>query len=203
MSDWQDIPPREPSPIWPDYIKHVSKDGARYHVLSWSGLGTHCSEKDCEVNRWKGGRSHGGKGVPLGPDAAAKAGLRMTPTKPSPTEKVDPRARLLEYLDGLLVVCDAVLPVVMRTTVFTFAPAVLRAYRDEIERHTNFGARDCDYCCEDWPCPSGGRRAGPRHWSRAGASSAVRREYYVRGLEWQIYRYDRLRSLEPLLGDQA
>ena len=35
--------------------KHIVKDGARYHVKSWSLLNngesdTTCSEKDCEVN---------------------------------------------------------------------------------------------------------------------------------------------------------
>lgn len=48
-----DIPPREPS-IWPGYIKHVVKEGARYHVVSWSEQGTHCSERDCEINRRAG-----------------------------------------------------------------------------------------------------------------------------------------------------
>lgn len=32
-------------------IQHVYCDGARFHVLSWSTLGRHCSEPDCEVNR--------------------------------------------------------------------------------------------------------------------------------------------------------
>lgn len=32
-------------------IQHVICDGARFHVLSWSTLGTHCSEPDCEINR--------------------------------------------------------------------------------------------------------------------------------------------------------
>lgn len=31
--------------------KHVVCEGARYHVISWSTLGTHCSEPNCEINR--------------------------------------------------------------------------------------------------------------------------------------------------------
>ena len=30
--------------------KHISLDGARFHVLSWSTQGTHCSESNCEMN---------------------------------------------------------------------------------------------------------------------------------------------------------
>ena len=30
--------------------KHIIKEGARYHVLSWSNKGTHCSETNCEIN---------------------------------------------------------------------------------------------------------------------------------------------------------
>ncbi len=33
------------------WIKHVHCDGARFHVLSWSSAGRHCSEKDCVFNR--------------------------------------------------------------------------------------------------------------------------------------------------------
>ena len=32
-------------------IQHVYCEGARFHVLSWSTEGRHCSEPDCEVNR--------------------------------------------------------------------------------------------------------------------------------------------------------
>lgn len=34
-----------------DYIKHVRCEGARFHVLSYSTLGIHCSESDCIVNK--------------------------------------------------------------------------------------------------------------------------------------------------------
>jgi len=30
--------------------KHITCEGARFHVLSWSNLGTHCSEENCEIN---------------------------------------------------------------------------------------------------------------------------------------------------------
>lgn len=30
--------------------KHVFCEGARYHVLSYSSNGTHCSERKCEYN---------------------------------------------------------------------------------------------------------------------------------------------------------
>ena len=32
-------------------VQHVYCDGARFHVLSWSTQGRHCSEPNCEVNR--------------------------------------------------------------------------------------------------------------------------------------------------------
>lgn len=32
-------------------IQHVYLEGARFHVISWSTMGRHCSELDCEVNR--------------------------------------------------------------------------------------------------------------------------------------------------------
>jgi hypothetical protein len=39
-------------------VKHIVKEGARYHVTSWDYHGVHCSEPDCE-------RNHGvGKCVP-------------------------------------------------------------------------------------------------------------------------------------------
>lgn len=31
--------------------KHITLDGARFHVLSWSTQGTHCSEPNCEINK--------------------------------------------------------------------------------------------------------------------------------------------------------
>lgn len=31
-------------------IKHVIKEGARYHVPWWDNQGRHCSEPDCEIN---------------------------------------------------------------------------------------------------------------------------------------------------------
>lgn len=33
------------------WVEHINKEGARFHVLSWSNLGQHCSEPRCEVNR--------------------------------------------------------------------------------------------------------------------------------------------------------
>jgi len=30
---------------------HITLDGARFHVLSYSTQGTHCSEPNCEINR--------------------------------------------------------------------------------------------------------------------------------------------------------
>ena len=32
-------------------IQHVYCDGARFHVKWWDSEGTHCTEKDCEINR--------------------------------------------------------------------------------------------------------------------------------------------------------
>ena len=32
------------------YVKHIVKEGARYHVLWWDEKGRHCSEPKCEVN---------------------------------------------------------------------------------------------------------------------------------------------------------
>jgi len=31
--------------------KHITCDGARFHVLSWSSKGARCSEPKCEINR--------------------------------------------------------------------------------------------------------------------------------------------------------
>jgi hypothetical protein len=44
-----DIPPRIVNAD--GSVKHIARDGARYHILSWSTQGTHCSEPDCEINR--------------------------------------------------------------------------------------------------------------------------------------------------------
>jgi hypothetical protein len=38
-------------------VQHVYCDGARFHVLSWSTQGRHCSEPDCEVNRERESRA--------------------------------------------------------------------------------------------------------------------------------------------------
>ena len=35
----------------PEWVKHIVREGARYHVVSWSNLGRHCSEPRCEINR--------------------------------------------------------------------------------------------------------------------------------------------------------
>lgn len=43
--------PPEEAASDPNYIKHVRCEGKRFHVLSWSTKGTHCSEKDCIVNK--------------------------------------------------------------------------------------------------------------------------------------------------------
>lgn len=32
------------------WIAHVHCEGARWHVLSWSTLGEHCTEKRCIIN---------------------------------------------------------------------------------------------------------------------------------------------------------
>ena len=40
----------QPSEHVPGWLKHLRAEGARYHVLSWSNLGTHCSEPRCEIN---------------------------------------------------------------------------------------------------------------------------------------------------------
>lgn len=37
-----------------EMLKHIVEDGARIHMLSWSTLGTHCSEPDCEANHSPG-----------------------------------------------------------------------------------------------------------------------------------------------------
>ena len=35
-------------------VKHIIREGARYHVTSWDILGAHCSEPDCEHNHGVG-----------------------------------------------------------------------------------------------------------------------------------------------------
>lgn len=32
-------------------VKHIIKDGARFHVLAWDTHGQKCSEPNCEVNK--------------------------------------------------------------------------------------------------------------------------------------------------------
>jgi hypothetical protein len=46
-----ETPPVIPSEEDPKYIKHVRCEGARFHVLSWSSLGTHCSQPHCIINK--------------------------------------------------------------------------------------------------------------------------------------------------------
>jgi len=43
------FPPIEKSSVR-GFIKHVSCEGARFHVLYWDSLGSHCSEKNCVIN---------------------------------------------------------------------------------------------------------------------------------------------------------
>ena len=33
------------------YINHVHQEGALFHVLHWDTSGTHCSERDCVINK--------------------------------------------------------------------------------------------------------------------------------------------------------
>ena len=35
-------------------VKHIIKEGARYHVHWWNGYGEHCTTKDCEDNHGDG-----------------------------------------------------------------------------------------------------------------------------------------------------
>ena len=35
-------------------VKHIIKEGARYHVHSYDSNGIHCSTPDCEDNHGKG-----------------------------------------------------------------------------------------------------------------------------------------------------
>ena len=32
-------------------VKHISKEGSRYHILYYDSEGAHCSEKNCEINK--------------------------------------------------------------------------------------------------------------------------------------------------------
>lgn len=53
------FPPREPASD-PRFIKHVICEGARFHVLSYTTIGTHCSEPSCIINK-RVLSEHGGK----------------------------------------------------------------------------------------------------------------------------------------------
>lgn len=33
------------------WVTHIIAEGARFHVISWSTRGRHCSEPRCEINR--------------------------------------------------------------------------------------------------------------------------------------------------------
>jgi len=33
------------------WIKHITEEGSRRHVLRWDSQGRHCSEPNCEVNK--------------------------------------------------------------------------------------------------------------------------------------------------------
>ena len=44
-----------------EMVKHIIKEGARYHVHSWDGNGEHCSTKDCENNHGWGKCKKGGE----------------------------------------------------------------------------------------------------------------------------------------------
>ena len=37
-----------------EMVRHIVKEGARYHVPYWDENGKHCSEKRCELNHGKG-----------------------------------------------------------------------------------------------------------------------------------------------------
>lgn len=36
----------------PNYVKHVQCDGARFHVIHWDSNGSHCSCKNCIINKF-------------------------------------------------------------------------------------------------------------------------------------------------------
>jgi len=44
-----DFPPIEQSSVR-GYIKHVQCEGARFHVVHYDTLGSHCSEPTCIIN---------------------------------------------------------------------------------------------------------------------------------------------------------
>lgn len=46
--------PCVPAESDPKYIKHIRCEGARFHILSWSNLGTNCSESRCIINKPRG-----------------------------------------------------------------------------------------------------------------------------------------------------
>lgn len=50
--DWVFLP-REKINLDEKWIRHIHCDGARFHVLWWDNKGTHCSEKDCIINKLK------------------------------------------------------------------------------------------------------------------------------------------------------
>lgn len=33
-----------------EVVKHIIKEGARYHVPHWDSIGEHCSDPKCEIN---------------------------------------------------------------------------------------------------------------------------------------------------------
>ena len=33
--------------------KHIIREGARYHVLSYDSQGRKCSNPNCEINKWR------------------------------------------------------------------------------------------------------------------------------------------------------
>ncbi len=47
--DFEFVPREEVENGW---IKHVHCDGARFHTLSWTTLGTKCSETKCILNKY-------------------------------------------------------------------------------------------------------------------------------------------------------
>lgn len=48
MSCWELLPrTRNPNGT----LKHIRKEGSRYHILLYDSKGRHCSEPECEVNK--------------------------------------------------------------------------------------------------------------------------------------------------------
>ncbi len=39
-------------------LKHIRKEGARYHILYWNSNGSHCSEPNCEINKRSKNENH-------------------------------------------------------------------------------------------------------------------------------------------------